>query len=677
MTRAWKDVLLGETRAWPAGSAARLLEGLARASLGIPALLSVYALTRWLHLWPGLPLLILAAWWLARRMQAKRAGVELDEQPPGSSSSKADLAWVLLLLLILLVPIVPRFTAAAGAAPRFFFHDEAYLIAIARGQSLDFPPPDLMWSGTKSTYHQGGALLTEAVARVTGLPVQSAFYGLVPVLMRLCFVGAAWRLLERLFPVWSLRRRLGAVAFAAGLFFVDPVAIAWNVRNAVINRQISWDTVVEGVPVVGALRISGAFGDQYFSGPLADVMMLGSVAGFGLAGALPVGAALAVPYLVKAQGGLPFLLGLLAGTGLAALLRRDVRALLPFGVALPFLWVYRSLGPGTSDLIVSLGLGANLRWLERQGAPYAASLASGELPMALVAGAVWAIGRFVLPLGLAAAGASFAFRGSRGANIGLLASLFGALGAAFAFASFVVVRPIQGLQEKFEITHGAAADLLWRPYQGYLEYMFTDVSAAIPNTFVLLGIAMLASAGALEWERVEPRRGRRLVARGLIACAWLFLAGTKVAAVVPGYATAMERSKVVDPLAVQALQRIPVRSSIVMTNDLAYDLDLTPHLPFMNAWAPAVFGHQFWVADFMFNLHYPNIRERFADWRRFWDTPADRWHEKLLIRERIDWILQRRGVGKLDPAQIEGARVVYENAQYRVLARTPEPMGTR
>jgi hypothetical protein len=58
------------------------------------------------------------------------------------------------------------------------------------------------------------------------------------------------------------------------------------------------------------------------------------------------------------------------------------------------------------------------------------------------------------------------------------------------------------------------------------------------------------------------------------------------------------------------------------------------------------------VADFMFDLDYPDIISRFRAWKRFWNTTANPWHEQLLQRESIGWILEKKNESLLDPATV-------------------------
>jgi len=247
-----------------------------------------------------------------------------------------------------------------------------------------------------------------------------------------------------------------------------------------------------------------------------------------------------------------------------------------------------------------------------------------------------------------------------------------AAAATVAFATLVVIHPGSELSQKFVETHGDVPHLLWLPFSDYLDYLWTHVSAGVGNSFATLPVALLAGAALIEMEVRASSRFWKSVTRIGICAAWLAFITSIVVRVGPDHAQLMARSKVVDAAAIEALLRIPVHNTITMTNELAYDREKAPYLPYMNAWAPALFGHQFWVADFMFDLHYPDIVPRFRAWKQFWNTTASPWHEQLLERENIGWILEKKNQDALDPGTMRGVELAFENDKYRVFRITRE-----
>jgi hypothetical protein len=648
-----------------------LLESFASLSVWLPALLTFYALARWLdmplaaHLIVGSAILF-AVW-------GRRAALTSFDSTFGTDFEFIDLALLLSLIALLLLPVVASTIYAFADTPRFHYPDDAALLSIAQGQRLAFPPPDLRWAGETNHYHQGEALLVEGLARLTGAPLSVTLYGIAPALIRIAFLGACWRFLSTLFPTWSLRQRVAAIAVACGAFFVDPFAIVWNLHNLVVTRALNLPTVFFGVPIAGVIPVSVPNGLFYSDSSIpADIFLFGAISNIGRSGPIPVGAALAASYLAKSQVGLPALCGLLFAAGLLCLVmkRWQLSIILPIVVALTLLAFFRLLGPGIQDLVVGIGLGHNLKDALAAGYPFAKALGLISDQAAIVFGLFLYTSKWSVPLVLAAVGLYFARVNLDHRGVTLVVAMASAAAATVAFATIVVIHPGAELSQKFVETHSDVAHLLFVPFSGYLDYLFTYVSTGAANSFVTLPLALLAGAALIEMEvRASSRFWKSLTRIGICA-AWLVFIISMVLRADPNYAQFTARSKVVDAAAVEALLHIPVHNTITMTNELAYDREKAPYLPYMNAWAPALHGHQFWVADFMFDLHYPDIVRRFRAWKRFWNATASPWHEQLLEREGIGWILEKKNESLLDPGTIRGVELVFENEKYRVFRFT-------
>src|SRR5262249_13111927 len=153
-------------------------------------------------------------------------------------------------------------------------------------------------------------------------PFPVILYGIAPALIRIAFVGACWRFLGLLFPAWSLRQRLAAIAAAGGAFFVDPLAIVWNLHNLAVTRALNPGTVFFGVPIAGVVPFSVHSQIYSDSSVPADIFLFGAISNIGRSGPIPVGAAMAASYLAKGQVGLPALCGLLFAAGLWCLVMK-------------------------------------------------------------------------------------------------------------------------------------------------------------------------------------------------------------------------------------------------------------------------------------------------------------------------------------------------------------------
>lgn len=597
-------------------------------------------------------------WWLRSRVD-----VAANFLGPG------DL-WNLLLLVFLvgmsLAPVLASsYFAASGSTPRFHGSDDAYVVMIASAQKKLFPPADLAWLGEVNRYHQGGPLLLEGLSRVSGVELLAAFYGLVPVLVRLAFIGGAWRMFGILRPSWDLRRRLIAIVVSGGLFFLDPIAVVWNVRNLLVTEKVNAATILKGVPVAGPILMPGSETTSY-GAPLADVFALGAISNVGSVSPLVTGAALAAVYLTKGQTGAPVIAGLFVAAIIGFYRWRSWSLFKTAFASFPFIALVIILGPSVTGTIVTLGEGANLRALARAGEAYAGVCGSAAAICGPAFGLLLWFSRWVLPLAFACFVVVMIVRG-REVGPKLLACFAVTVAVCcLLFASVVVVRPGHLMMENFAETHGGVQTQLWLSYDGYLERMFTEVSAAASNSGAILLTSLLAAAGMVELPG-RMRRGPMRVLAASSACGAVFVfVGSAIFATVSSHTKLLRTSKVVERAAVDALRSIPVEGSVILTNELAFDERTASHLPLMNAWAPAVFGQQFWANDFMYNLQYHDVAWRFRQQERFWREPPTNWHETFVLRQGITHILQRRDLGGPDLASFSVVRIVFENERYRV-----------
>jgi hypothetical protein len=647
-----------------------LLESFASLSVWLPALLTFYALARWVNI--PLPAHLIVGSAILCAVWARRAAPQSSDSTRGTHIDFFDLTLLFGVIVLLLLPVVISAVDAGANSFRFYDPDDTALLATARGQQVSFPPTDLRWAGATNHYHPGQALLVEGLARLTGAPFPVTLYGIAPALIRIAFVGACWRFLGLLFPAWSLRQRLVAIAAACGVFFVDPFAIVWNLRNLAVTRALNPATVFFGVPIAGVIPLP-VYSQSYSDSSIpADIFLFGAISNIGWSGPIPVGAALAASYLTKSQIGLPALCGLLFAAVLLCLVmkRGQLAIVLPVAVALVLFAFIRLFGPGIQDLVVEIGLGHNLKDALTAGLPFVKALGLTSDQAAIVFGlCLWA-SKWCVPLGLAAVGLYFARLKFSDRRLAVVVAMASAAAATVAFATLVVIRPGAELSEKFVETHSDIAHLLFLPFGDYLGYLYTYFAAGVANSFATLPVALLAGGALIELEVRGSSRLWKSLARIGICAAWLAFITSMVLRAGPDHAQLMAKSKVVDAAAIEALLHIPVHNTITMTNELAYDRET--HLPYMNAWAPALYGHQFWVADFMFDLHYPDIVPRFRAWKRFWNTTASPWHGQLLERENIGWILERKNQGALDPGTMRGVELVFENDKYRVFRITRE-----
>lgn len=664
--RKWATPLRGGgTQAAAQGAPVEVaMELLARFSVWIPCLVTCYAVARWAHL----PLWIIALLMLALIAKASVAMVrwKRDTVHCGGKSSVADGILLVMLLSVLSAPVWPSFRdAVLGETPRYYFSDEAYLMMVARGMRSHFPPPDLSWAGATNLYNPGAPLVVEGISRATGIPMEAVFYGILPLIGRLVFVGGSWRIFQVLMPVWSLRRRLLSITVAAGLFFVDPIAIVWNLRNLIMTGQVDLATIFLGMPVAGTIPLSG-FQSVLYAAPLADVFLLAALANIHHARALTIAAALGGVYLTKAQTGAPALLGFVAAAAVVLCLLSSKSPLKIVIACLPVLAFMYGLGSAANDLTVAIGSGANLRILAREGEPYLSFFGQNSGIVSALLGVILLASRWLVPLLAVAALLWFTMRHSDRdkkctTTVGLLV-----IAACVGFSTFVEIRPGPATMKAFQATHEGVKNLLWLPYEGYLERMYTEISASESNSAAVLLVGIMAAGGLVEFHRRVRGNVLRLAATSMLVISLTIAVGMSVFNATIGHATNINRSKLVNIEASEALRRIPVNGAVIMTNDLAYDEKSAPHLPMMNAWAPALYGHQLWASNFMYSLQYQDLIERYDSFNKFWSVPYGPWHDRFLDEHNIEWLLEKKHEVLALEDRVGIFDLIYENDGYRV-----------
>jgi hypothetical protein len=186
--------------------------------------------------------------------------------------------------------------------------------------------------------------------------------------------------------------------------------------------------------------------------------------------------------------------------------------------------------------------------------------------------------------------------------------------------------------------HEGVKGFLWRPFSSYLQDLL-DITLLYAKQLVGASFAILA-AGAV-WALFRDTRSElvRAVAGGVILVS-IVLVGWRSYDQTFG---ALPRTVRWTPLdATAALSAIPVKGAIIVTNEIRYADDGERHLPLMNAWAPAVFGHQFWASNFMFGTFgHPDASRRLHELKRFWDSEYFTRQCQFLRREQITHLLVR------------------------------------
>jgi hypothetical protein len=406
-------------------------------------------------------------------------------------------------------------------------------------------------------------------------------------------------------------------------------------------QELNLPTFVSGMPIVGTVPVWLPPASEPASaiGIYAAVFLFSGIVSIGRSGFLPVAAALTASFLVKSQIGLPALLGLLFAAVLAVILvkRASLNLVLSVVVAAVFIMFMKSAGPATGDLNIEIGAGRSIRAALAAGSPYSTALGLSAGAAIIFGLALW-VSKFAVPLTLAGLGLRVVGTKADANGTVSLLGLGGATAALMALTTIIVVTPAAEVQQRFIETHRDIGHLMWNQrisFSNYLDFMFTEISIGAANSFAALVCTVFAGAGLVWLDKKASKPFIRVLARVSICAAWIAFVTSMAIQAGPSHWRQASQQKIVDSSAIEALTKIPVQKTITMTNELAYDRILVPYHPYLNPWAPALFGHQFWVADFMFDLHYDNIIPRFRAWKCFWNTPASQWHKELLLTEEI------------------------------------------
>ena len=141
------------------------------------------------------------------------------------------------LLVLILVPMLASAVALAKAvafhplATYFVTADDAYDLLIARGLEHSYPPPDLSYRGEIVQYHYGLPLLLEFAHRSIGLGPHITLYGVLPGLFSLVTLLSLLRILQLLFPHWTINRLLLGVLLSQAVVLLDVYNLGWHIRD--------------------------------------------------------------------------------------------------------------------------------------------------------------------------------------------------------------------------------------------------------------------------------------------------------------------------------------------------------------------------------------------------------------------------------------------------------------
>lgn len=584
---------------------------IATASIWLPFALVGYFMIRALHLPVALLPLALGVFAVVTSVTRSR-DQRFGKVSPRSVSGPVDGLLVGAILAVIAAPALRLLGLAGGAYPHaFLFSDEAFNLLIAQSLATDFPPNDLGYLGRPLRYHLGGPLLVEMVHRYTTVAPHTIFYGVLPMVMKAVATCSVFRTIGLLFPSWSTRRILMGTLAAGGAFLVSFYDIAWNVRNLVLTGEFMPGTIFSGMEL-GA-RLDGFLTpDVYYASSLAIALFFVLLANLHR-GPILLATGLSAIFLAKAPVFLPIGVAWACFAVVRLWTARETAPLVGGCLAVAFCLFARSyfLEPGLFTLGLGRGVGFDMvdAWGRNLalGLHVASSAATTGLGLAAVLAGLHVYG---------AAGVGLAAEAVRTRRIPTekeiqLLGLVAVAAALFLLAVVFRVEPVT--QERFLAVHSGFRERLWLPAETYLSQLW---QLSIGAASVLLGnvVALLATIAVF----VAHARTRSRVLRGALVGV-LVLAGSAAvqhAVVEPPSRT----TKAVSPDAAAALASIPVRESVILSNDCAYDAYVETQLPLMNAWAPALYGHQFWACNFMFNNNFaaPDAATRLDRLGWFW-----------------------------------------------------------
>src|SRR6516165_5955232 len=123
------------------GIALVLLESFASLSVWLPALLTFYALARWVNIPLAAHLIVGSA--ILCAVWARRAAPQSSDSTRGTNIDFFDLTLLFGVIVLLLLPVIVSAVDACADSFRFYHPDDTAVLSISRGQQLSFPPPDL------------------------------------------------------------------------------------------------------------------------------------------------------------------------------------------------------------------------------------------------------------------------------------------------------------------------------------------------------------------------------------------------------------------------------------------------------------------------------------------------------------------------------------------------------
>jgi hypothetical protein len=496
-----------------------------------------------------------------------------------------------IVTVIVLSPGIDAWHAVTGAWPHWFAtSDDAYTLLIARGLRQAFPPADLSWSGTTLHYHMGGAMLTDLLSRVTFLPPHAIFYGVLPLAMKLILIAAILEVARRVAPDLDPRLRVWAPLAVGGFLTVDWFAVLWHLHDVAARGTAAM--IDAGLPML--LRQQALFSHHAIDmALLAVAFFIVLVATWERTTVLEKSSLLFAIFLAKQQ----VFLAAGAAYGIAALIELRRRNARPFAagviglggvlLALPSGSTYGSMArltPGCGgwchELLEHHGLASRV--------PH-----SLLLPLELLL--------FVAGLHLFAWTIIRAPR--RGGITRTLLLSFATIGPAIALVLRLVPNTL--LRARFLAIYSPVADKLFMPLPVYLDRIL-DIAVMAAMTTLPLTLPLLALPLAGSWMQSTGSRAMKFVLASWLAITLIVSAWNSSFIQVHGLKTGKE----IAPDAMAALRSIPDDVQLILTNDLAYDDQVERHLPFLNIWAPASSGKQFYSSAFMFHFQYQDSVER-------------------------------------------------------------------
>lgn len=582
---------------------------------GIGYLLSLAGDLPWFVV-PVAMVLVVSAW----RRRACVAG------PPVARLDARSAAGLLLAAVVVSPILVSCARMAPGAYPPVIYNvDTAY--SLEKVHSLvaadGFPPPSLGNLGVRRTYHYGTQAMAALVARAAGLPPHQALF-LVTVPLFVCaLLAAALTVAARVAPAVP-------PAIAVPLLLVSVPSLSrgfWQqygpwLWSAASSGRLSIDALVGDVGLWGILsnEAQNVGGDFLILGTLAGLASLSTVGW--LLPAFLVGAGI----IFKTTGGI----ALVAGVGLAETWRvARRRQWLPSpGLLLTAVWFAATYGifflaSFDSAFRVELYPLQHLR----------ETLATGGLA-GLVADLVWLLAPALPLVGVAAGTDDGGRRGSEpDAALPSATYLWMAAGPLVVMNTTALVHVGNG---------GQGAGLDW-----------VQISHVVP--FVVH--ACVLHAVSRRWDRLGTKRRWVVVVALVAALAPVVTAAARYSLALAGDARAGHEMADSRSIA-EALAVVPVRGSVIVTNDLRYPADGFSRDD-RQLQIPALFGHQAYSANFS----YEPIDDRRPQ-QRLLQAPA--WSEAIVeAARRHGWthLLIRKDYVHPEPIPLPRQ---FDNADYAV-----------